>query len=459
MRYHIVTLGCPKNTTDSARIARSLENDGHRATADRREADVVVLNTCGFIDDAKAESAQAAQQLAAEREHGQQLLVTGCWSQIEREQVQATVNVDGIFGIEAWDEIRATLGTSDATAERDIPAGGVGQSGQPSAYLKISDGCARPCTFCNIPQIKGRQFRSASPDALIAEARELTDRGARELVLVAQDSTAYAAEWGDPDGPARLLERLAAEVPAARWLRLMYAYPGFVTPSLIEAMASIPQVCNYLDIPLQHASVETLRRMKRPHNMRMVRETLERLRAAMPDIAIRTTFIVGFPGETKAEFNELLDFCREARFDRAGAFTYSPQPGTPAAELGGQLPERVKQRRYRRLMSVLEQIAAERSAEQVGRELELLVESEPGQTTEDGAPVFAGRSYREAPEVDGLVFCDGVASPGSMPTVRITQALGHDLWASPVAGEAHSLTGESSPSPHPSLPHPRPDLR
>ena len=155
----------------------------------------------------------------------------------------------------------------------------------------------------------------------------------------------------------------------------------------------------------------------------------------MPDIAIRTTFIVGFPGETKQEFAELLDFCREARFDRAGAFTYSPQPGTPAAAMDGQLSERVKQRRYRRLMTLLEQIAAERSAEQVGRELEVLVESEPGQTTEDGAPIFAGRSYREAPEVDGLIFCDGAAMPGSMPTVRITQALGHDLWAAPIAGE------------------------
>lgn len=435
MRYHIVTLGCPKNTTDSARIARSLESAGHRATADRRDADLVLLNTCGFIDEAKEESAQAAAQLAAERASGQQLFVTGCWSEIERDQVQATVDVDAIFGIEAWNEIRAALGSAEEPAERDIPAAGIGQAGQPSAYLKISDGCARPCTFCNIPRIKGRQFRSAAPDDVIAEARELTDRGARELVLVAQDSTSYGSEWGDPDGLARLLERLAAEVPAARWLRLMYAYPGFVTPALIETMAAIPQVCRYLDIPLQHGSVATLRRMKRPHNIKMVRETLERLRAAMPDIAIRTTFIVGFPGETKQEFAELLDFCREARFDRAGAFTYSPQPGTPAAAMDGQLSERVKQRRYQRLMTLLEQIAAERSAEQVGRELEVLVESEPGQTTEDGAPIFAGRSYREAPEVDGLIFCDGAAMPGSMPTVRITQALGHDLWAAPIAGE------------------------
>lgn len=437
MRYHIVTLGCPKNTTDSTRIARSLEGAGHRPTDDRDAADLVVLNTCGFIDEAKAESAQAAGLLADGRRADQRLIVAGCWSELERERAAAVVGTDAVFGIEAWDEIKASVGAGRAAPEHDIPVGGR-QAGQASAYLKISDGCARPCTFCNIPQIKGRQFRSTAPDALVAEARELTDQGARELVLVAQDSTAYGAEQGDPNGLPRLLERLAAQVPAARWLRLMYAYPGFVTPSLVEAMASIPQVCRYLDIPLQHGSPGVLRRMKRPHNMTMVRETLERLRTAMPDIAIRTTFIVGFPGETKGEFEELLDFCREARFDRAGAFTYSPQPGTSAAGLDGQLPERTKQRRYRRLMTVQSEIAAARSAEQVGRELELLVESEPGQTTEEGEPIFAGRSYREAPEVDGLIFCDGVAAPGSMPAVRIIEALGHDLWATPIADDLRS---------------------
>ncbi len=428
MRYHLVTLGCPKNTTDSTRIAGALEAAGHRLTADRFDADLVILNTCGFIDEAKRESAEAAEILAAEQRADQQLFVVGCWSQIEREQVIEIDGIDATFGIEAWDEIAAAAGP----VERDIPAStaATGTVG-PSAYLKISDGCARPCTFCNIPAIKGRQFRSAAPDSIVAEARELTARGARELVLVAQDSTSYGSEWGDADGLARLLERLAAESGAA-WLRLMYAYPGFVTPSLIEVMAQTPQVCNYLDIPLQHGSPSVLRRMKRPHNISMVRGTLERLREAMPDLALRTTFIVGFPGETKAEFRELLDFVRAVRFDRAGAFVYSPQEGTPAAKMGGQVSERVKQRRHERLMRELGQIAAEHNQAQVGRELAVLVESEPGQTADDGTPIFAGRSYREAPEVDGLVLSAGVANPGSMPSVRITQALGHDLWGEPV---------------------------
>ncbi|MCY3923703.1 MAG: 30S ribosomal protein S12 methylthiotransferase RimO [Chloroflexi bacterium] len=424
MRYRIVTLGCPKNTTDSDRIARTLEQAGHRAVEDRRSADLVILNTCGFIDDAREESRQAAEILGAERTGDQQVIVTGCWSQIEREQVIEIDGIDAAFGIEAWQEIAEHAGAVEA--ERDIPETSLGVG--PSAYLKISDGCARPCTFCNIPGIKGRQFRSAQPDVLVREAQDLVERGAREVVLVAQDSTAYGAEWGDANGLAHLLERLAAE-SGAEWLRLMYAYPGFVTPSLIEVMAQTPQVCHYLDIPLQHGSRSVLKRMKRPHNMGMVGGTLERLRAAMPDIAIRTTFIVGFPGETESEFEVLLDFVEEAAFDRAGAFMYSPQNGTPAAEMTGQIPEPTKQRRHEELMALLAEVSAAKNEQQVGRALPMLVESEPGQTMEDGEPIIAGRTYREAAEVDGLVFALGEGSPGDMPTVRIAESLGHDLWA------------------------------
>ena len=426
MRYHIVTLGCPKNTSDSARIARELEAKG-AVEADRGDADLVILNTCGFIDDAKAESAEAAAILADEKRPGQQLLVAGCWSELEPDGPASMVGVDDVLGIEAWNRISARYGSAGAI-ERDIPAGGMLQPAQPSAYLKISDGCARPCTFCNIPGIKGRRFRSGRGDELIAEARLLAERGARELVLVAQDSTSYAVERGERDGLAALLRRLAAEVPGAPWLRLMYAYPGAVTPALIEAMAEVPQVCRYLDMPLQHGSSSVLRRMKRPHNVDMVSRTLDRLRAAMPDIALRTTFLVGFPGETEREFDELLEFARRERFDRAGAFAFSPQAGTPAAEMPEQLPDEVKQERWHRLMQELAGISAGRNAEQVGRELDVLVESEPGQTAEDGEPIFAGRSYREAPEVDGLILCDGEADPGRIVKVRITASLGHDLW-------------------------------
>ncbi|MCY3572090.1 MAG: 30S ribosomal protein S12 methylthiotransferase RimO [Chloroflexi bacterium] len=424
MRYQIVTLGCPKNTTDSDRIARELEQAGHRSTGDRQAADLVILNTCGFIDDARDESRQAAELLAAERLPSQQVVVTGCWSQIEREQVIAIDGIGATFGIEAWQQIAEHAGAVEP--ERDIPETSIGIG--PSAYLKISDGCARPCTFCNIPAIKGRQFRSVEPDALVREARDLVGRGAREVVLVAQDSTAYGAEWGDANGLARLIERLAVE-SGADWLRLMYAYPGFVTPSLVEVMANTPQVCRYLDIPLQHGSPSVLRRMKRPHNMSMVRGTLDRLRQAMPDIAIRTTFIVGFPGETDSEFQELLQFASDAEFDRAGAFVYSPQDGTPAAVMSEQIAEDVKQRRHEELMLLLADVSARKNERQVGRRMTMLVESEPGQTTEDGEPIIAGRTYREAAEVDGLVFALGEAAPGEFRPVEIVEAMGHDLWA------------------------------
>ena len=436
MRYHLQTLGCPKNTTDSEQLSRALGRAGHRPAA-AADADVLIVNTCGFIDAAKAESAQAVQALGAAKRPSQRLLAVGCWSQIESERIRAEhPAVDATFGIEAWDAIVASLGPADPA---DIPESGHVPRQRHSAYLKISDGCARPCTFCNIPGIKGRAFRSLQPDVLIEEARRLAAHGAREIVLVAQDSTAYGVDLGLRDGLSVLLERLAAAVPQVPWLRLMYAYPGVVTPRLIETMAALPQVCHYLDIPLQHGSPAVLRRMKRPHNLRMVHETLDRLRNAMPDIALRSTFIVGFPGETKSEFEELLDFLRGGRFDRIGAFPYSPQAGTPAAAMSGQVPERTRERRYRRLMSVQAGIAAQIAAGQVGRELPVLVESLEGQRDEDGSPIFVGRTYRDAPQVDGLVFCHGVARPGSMPRVRITGALAHDLLGEPVAAEAFLL--------------------
>ncbi|MCZ6708567.1 MAG: 30S ribosomal protein S12 methylthiotransferase RimO [Chloroflexi bacterium] len=430
MKYHLVTLGCPKNVTDSERLTRALTQAGHVGIDDSDLADLLIVNSCGFIDAAKDESAQTTASLGAAKREDQRLIVVGCWSQIEPEPAAAIPGVERTFGIEAWDDIIGWLGPSDPV---DIPE--TGALTRTSAYLKIADGCSRPCTFCNIPAIKGREFRSATVESLLDEARRLADEGVKELILVAQDSTAYAEDLGQADGLAYLLEQLAREVPQVPWLRLMYAYPGFVSDRLVEAMAGIPQVCHYLDIPLQHGSPSVLKRMKRPHNLRMVHHTLDRLRTAMPDIAIRTTFLVGFPGETKAEFEELLDFVRESRFDRAGAFAFSPQQGTPAAALPGQLEDRIKQRRQRRLMSVQEGIAAEINDAYLGRELTILVESIAGQTDDEGRPLFVGRSYRDAPEIDGLVFCYGVARPGSMPRVRVTGNLGHDLLAEPVGAE------------------------
>ena len=432
MRYHLTTLGCPKNVTDSHSLERTLASAGH-APAGSDAADVLIVNTCGFIDAAKEESRAVTAQLADAKRPGQQLFVIGCWSQLDGDRIRAALPaVDAVFGIEAWDRIAAALGPASPP---DIPDAAAAPT-RTSAYLKISDGCARPCTFCNIPGIKGDRFRTTPLETLLEQARAHADAGAKELVLVAQDSTAYGEEQGERDGLPALLRALAAAVPDLPWLRLMYAYPGRVSHALVETMADLPQCCHYLDIPLQHGSPTVLRRMKRPHNVPMVLDTLGRLRAAMPDIAIRTTFIVGFPGETEAEFDELLSFVRTTRFDRAGAFVYSPQKGTPAALMPDQIPEPLKAERLERLMALQAQISAEINASLVGRELPILVESVEGSTGPDGEPIFVGRSYRDAPEIDGLVFANGLARPGTMPHVRITAAMEHDLFATPIGADA-----------------------
>ena len=428
MRYHLVTLGCAKNTVDSMRLERALRHARHQATASFDEADLLLVNTCGFIDDAKDESLEVIAELDEARRPDQQLYVLGCLTQIAEQEVRRAVPaVDATFGVEAWDAVAASLGSG--SPDFDIPQPDPLPTG-PSAYLKISDGCDRPCTFCIIPTIKGR-MHSEPEDWLIAEARALAASGVRELVLVAQDSTAYGEDRAQRDGLAELLERLAEAVPEVRWLRLMYAYPGRVTPRLAETMARLPNVAPYLDMPLQHGSPSVLKRMRRP-SLRVARRSLETLREAMPDAALRTTFIVGFPGETEQEFEELLDFVEEQRFDHVGAFTYSPQTGTPAAELGEAVPHELAAERYGRLMELAQQISMERNRELVGSELEVLIESDEASEQEDGSRFVVGRSYRDAPEVDGLAFVRGEYASGEFVRVRVDTALPYDLVCTPL---------------------------
>ena len=429
MRYHLVTLGCAKNTVDSMRLERALRHARHQATASADEAELLLVNTCGFIDDAKDESLAVIAELDAARRPDQQIYVLGCLTQIAEDEVRRAVPaIDATFGVEAWDAVAASLGSG--SPDFDIPQPALLTTG-PSAYLKISDGCDRPCTFCIIPTIKGR-MHSEPDDWLIAEARALAASGVRELVLVAQDSTAYGEDRAERDGLATLLERLAGAVPEVRWLRLMYAYPGRVTPRLAETMARLPNVTPYLDMPLQHGSPSVLKRMRRP-SLRVARRSLDTLREAMPDAALRTTFIVGFPGETEAEFEELLDFVEEQRFDHVGAFTYSPQTGTPAAGLGEPVPHEVASERYGRLMELAQQLSMERNRELVGSELEVLIESDEPSVQEDGSRFVVGRSYRDAPEVDGLAFVRGAFPAGEFVRVRVDTALPYDLVCTPLA--------------------------
>jgi ribosomal protein S12 methylthiotransferase len=289
--------------------------------------------------------------------------------------------------------------------------------------LKIADGCRRPCAFCAIPQIKGTLV-SRPPETIIAEAKRLQETGVQELIIIAQDSTDYGHDLGMKNGLSQLLSKITQAAPEIPWLRIMYAYPGYVTDELIETMATSPQIVNYLDIPLQHGHRETLKRMRRPANIDWVYKTVDKIRTAMPDIAIRTTFIVGYPGETEEEFESLKQFVTDLRFDRVGAFTYSYEASTPSADVSWQVPEEVKAARLEELMTLQQSISLARNQEQVGRTLPVLVEG-------FGDGVSIGRSYRDAPEIDGLVIVPGELPLGEIVPIQISGAMTYDLTGTP----------------------------
>ncbi len=437
MQYHIVTLGCAKNVADSERISRVLGVGSHAEVDEPAAANVIIVNTCGFIDASKEESVNTILALAEAKLAGQQLVVAGCLTALHGAELQAEIpEIDAVFGAEDWTGISGFVQTLEPVRlvepPFDIPEVSRVSARRPSAYLKISDGCNAPCTFCIIPKMKGK-LHSTPADELVDEARRLAAQGVREIVLVAQDSTDYGRDLGLRDGLPDLLERISAAVPEVPWLRLMYAYPGHVTQRLAETMARLPNMAHYIDIPLQHGAESVLRRMKRPSNKRMVKDMLDTLRQSMPDIAIRTTFIVGYPGETEDEFQELLGFVREMAFDRVGCFTFSPQSESPAAFEPNPVPERVKKRRQRQLMEVAQQVSLINNRSMIGREIDVLVESlNTGQREGVDADMVVGRSYRDAPEVDGLVLLRGEFAPGDFVRARVTEALAYDLVAEAV---------------------------
>lgn len=440
-RLYLITLGCPKNMVDSEGILRQMMAAGFEPTDRPKQADVLIVNTCGFIGDALDESLATLQELSSAKRRSQLLIAAGCLSERDGEALFAKVRgLDAILGTRRWSEIPRLVAQARATRERlawtgdpndsdadpwcqNAPMPRVGH--QASAYLKIADGCSATCAFCTIPSIKG-PYRSRRMDAILAEAKALADSGTRELILIAQDTTSYGRDIGG-EGLPSLLRALSAALPQVNWIRVMYAYPQFVTQELIDTMAQLPNVCHYLDMPLQHAHPDVLKRMRRPSDMDAVRRLLEALRQAMPDIALRTTFIVGYPGETDAQFHTLLDFLAEARFDHVGVFRYSREPGTPAADLPNQIPEDVKQARYEQAMALQQEISRARNLEWVGRQMDVLVDG-------CGDGVSVGRTYRDAPEIDGLVLMPGEMPAGSFVRARITGAMEYDLLAEAVEG-------------------------
>ena len=481
-------------------MAELLTRKGYQLTDNPELAEVIIVNTCGFIGPARDESFQVLGDLAAQKRRGQLLIAAGCLTQRYGVEIaQRVPGIDGILGTRRWmDIVEVVQRTLDlrmphskrvgrslraATTQQlsrepvyhlpETPTVGRDEAGAPrhavqgtSAYLKIADGCRRPCAFCAIPLIKGTAV-SRPMEAILQETSVLVSQGVREINLIAQDTTDYGHDLGLKDGLAQLLEKMTSPgqhppisekwgdrgVPP--WIRVMYAYPGYVTERLIEVMASRSQIVHYLDMPLQHAHPDTLRRMGRPANVDWVYLTLEKMRRQIPDLALRTTFIVGYPGETEAEFQVLLDFVKAIRFDRVGTFQFSFEVGTPSEPLGDPVPPEVKEERYNRLMELQQGISLEINQSFVGKILPVLIEGQQsdvraGSTRPTPRPtgsrskshecLLIGRSYRDAPEIDGLVMVEEAPSPhsgqapetpqsmvGEIVPVRITGAMAYDL--------------------------------
>ena len=433
-RFYIESLGCPKNTVDATGIVLLLQRRGYRAVGSPDQADVLIVNTCGFIALARGESLDVLESLVEGRRPGQKIVAAGCWAQREPEQLLNWVpDLDGVIGTRTWHALPDFLELLDQrpderliyTEERPMAlpeeahAPGYALSGT-SAFLKIADGCSRHCAFCAIPLIKGPTV-SRSMDAVLADARALQDRDVREINLIAQDTTHYGYDLGMKEALATLLERLVDEAPDIPWIRILYMFPGYITPQLVETMKAQPRILPYVDLPLQHAHPDVLRRMRRPANLAHVRRTIARLRDALPDVCLRTTFVVGFPGETEEEFATLLEFVEEVRFDRVGAFTYSHEPGTPAAALPDDVPEQVKAERLEALMRRQQPISLAKNQALVGRRLTVLLEGA-------GEGLTLGRSYRDAPEIDGLVLIEETDLPlQRFVQVEVTEGLVYDV--------------------------------
>ncbi len=454
MKVHVITLGCPKNAVDSEGMTGILQAQGHQMVGDAHGADVVIVNTCSFIASARDETIAVLKEVAEQKPAGQKLIAAGCMAESHAAVVQSVPGVDAILGTREWMRIGEVVGTSpkvpvaqptakaplidlmpvDPTAV-DLKVPGEYADWRtaaiertmkgPSAYLKISDGCNLRCAFCTIPSFKG-DMRSKRPEAIVREAEQLVARGVKEIVLVAQHLTDYGRDLGLKDGLADLLDQLCAVVPQDRWIRLMYAYPHGITARLIETMAKYPQICQYLDMPLQHAHPAMLRRMRRPPDIERTKGIIRDLRAAMPDIAIRSTFIVGFPGETREEFDALYDFLAEMKLDRVGVFRYSDEPGTHATTLEAKVPQKQIERRWHKIMQLQQEISLERISQWRGRTMTMLVEGVG--SDESGRPLLVGRSFRDAPEVDGQVFAWGKGVIGDMCLVKINSTTEYDVW-------------------------------
>ena len=437
--FSIVTLGCAKNRVDSEGMGVLLHNRGLIQTEEPSDADVVIVNTCGFLGAARQESVDVLGELIGERKAGQFVIAAGCMPALRDYRDDLPRGVDAVLTTREWFRIGDTIGGLFGEEPQPLVAGCDGLTttflhaeAGPSAYVKIADGCDHACAFCTIPTIKGGQA-SKRPLYVLQEVVDLVARGTREIVLVSQDTIRYGFDLETAYTLPDLLDNLVEQVPDMPWLRLLYIYPNRTVTRLIDTIARHDSLVNYLDMPLQHGSPAVLRRMLRPSNMKMVRDLLDYTRSTLPDVALRTTFIVGFPGETEEEFQMLLDFVEEQEFDHVGVFTYSPEPGTVSFTMGDHVPSEVAEERRDRLMELQQSISLRKNEALVGRSFPVLIEAVGESESADGStePVSIGRLWRHAPEVDGMVFLPGSHAVGEFLTAQVTEAAHYDLWAEP----------------------------
>lgn len=441
MKIGVVSLGCPKNLVDSETMLGLIHEENYEITNDPSEAEIIIVNTCGFIESAKEESINTILQMAEYKKSGscKYIIVTGCLSQRYAEELfNELPEADAIAGVEVYDEIgsiikRVMNGERFIMLERSKPdviytsketfLPRILTTPSYTAYLKIAEGCDNCCSYCAIPKIRG-PYRSKPMEQVLKEAKALVDNGVKELIVVAQDTTRYGEDL--PGGKLLLADLLKElnKIESLKWIRVMYCYPNNFTDELIETFASLDKVCKYVDLPLQHASNRLLASMNRYDTREEVETLLAKLRKRIPGIVIRTTFIVGFPGETDADFEELKEFVEQQRFENAGVFAYSQEDGTVAGAMPNQIPDEIKQERYHELMALQAQISEEIHKDTEGQTLEVLVEG----IEEDGSGLHYGRSYREAPDIDGLVFIEnpGDIKPGCFVKVNILQGFTYE---------------------------------
>ena len=435
MKILFISLGCDKNLVDTEVMLGLLASRGYEMTDDETEADIIVINTCCFIHDAKEESIQNILEMAEYKKEGKvkALIVTGCLAERYRQEILDEIpEVDEVLGTTAYDRIldavdmalegkkEVMLSELDALPLPDTKR--LVTTGGHFAYLKIAEGCDKHCTYCIIPKIRGN-FRSVPMERLVNEARNLAEQGVKELILVAQETTLYGKDLYGEKSLHRLVRELC-KISGIRWIRILYCYPEEITDELIQVMKEEPKVCNYLDLPIQHASDAILKRMGRRTSKQELVDIIGKLRKEIPDICLRTTLITGFPGETQEQHEELMEFVDEMEFDRLGVFTYSPEEGTPAAEMPDQIDEELKEDRQAELMELQQEIAFDNAERMAGQEVLVMIE---GKVADENA--YVGRTYRDAPNVDGLIFIntDEELISGDFARVKVTGALDYDL--------------------------------